>query len=648
MAIARRRIVVLLILLVVLVSSLALQLTGRFNLARLFAPRPTEFVFVHDRAEQVLPTFRTVAPKPTELDRRYRTPLRVAVDQQNERLYVSATNARSVVVVDMSSGRVVDELAAQDYPNGLALSPDGRTLYVANRYSDTVTVIDLASGRTVCHVAVDNQPCDVVTHPVTGAVYVSCLGRDESICVIDPGSNRVVARTRVPDNPRHLALSPDGETLAVTCDAPGLERYVVLLDADGLATRQVIPVQPAANLRGVVFLDKRTIAFAYSIPRPDVHAAGEPAPWNHAVGLIRLGAQPEVRTLVLDTEQRYYANPYDLALTRDPAGRSWLAVSCGAADRVLLIDVAWLLARFDRLPPASTAPGPRAATDGETIRYVQTGPHPQGLAASGEWLYIVERLNDSVAALRTAGESEVTRRFTIGPAERSRLREGEIMFNSAMFCYRNQFACATCHPEGHNARLAWDLADDGVGTFKDIKSLRGIAGTSPFRWQGEARTVGQDECLPTIEQVMRGGKPLPDELAKLEAYVLSIPHVPNPFRKPNGELTKKALRGKEIFEGDYIAGCTKCHFPHDEVLIVRRAPGTGKGRPDVLVLPNGDRIQPDEYDVPHLTGTWDDGPWLHDGRAKTLADAVYMHNAEEHAHIKGEDMEALVEYLSSL
>ncbi len=643
----QRRLLLLAILLVLLLIPLSLQLSGYLDLASLLAPRPAELVLVEDRSA-VPQTFRTVAPDPTELDRRYRTPLRAAVDPDRGRLYVSASNARAVIVLDTAKGTVLAELPAQDYPNGIALSPDGETLYVANRYSDTVTVLDLRSQAPICHVAVDNQPFDLITHPVTGRVYVTCMGKDETICAIDPVTKRVVARRRLPDNPRHMALSANGNTLAVTCDAAGLQRYVVLLAADSLDVLQTIPVKPAANLRGIAYLDDRTIAFAYSIPRPDVPAAGEPAPWNHAIGLIRLGESPQVRAFVLDTTERYYANPYDLVLVRDGGGRRWLVVACGAADRVLLIDAAWLLRRFDALPTASSAPGPRTSLARDRVQYVTVAANPQGLAGADGWLYVVERLNETVAAVRVGDKSELVRRFAVGPSERSRLREGEILFNSSLFCYRNQFACATCHPEGHNARLAWDLADDGLGTFKDIKSLRGIAGTSPFRWQGEARTVGNDECLPTIEQVMRGGKPLPDEIAKLEAYVLSIPKVPNPFRKPNGELTEKALRGRAIFEGDYIAGCTKCHFPHDEVLIVRRAPGTGKGRPDVLVLPNGDRIQPDEYDVPDLRGTWDDGPWLHDGRAKTLADAVYMHNAEEHAHIQGEDMEALVEYLRSL
>ena len=643
----RLRFVLLLLCLLFLSAALGLHYLGYVDLYAPLALEPDQLT------EAIAPSpefhfVRTRKPPLSELDRRYRTPLRAVYSPARQRLYVSATNAQTVLALNPATGKIDAEFGVGQLPSGLALAPDQARLYVANRFSDTVSVIDLRSGRVLCHVVVDNQPYDLLAHPRSGDVYVTCVGRDESVCKIDATSNRVVRRVRLPDNPRHVALSPDGRHLAVTCDSPGLERYVVLLDASTLQVRKSIPVRPAANLRGIVFLDDSTIAFAYSIPRPEVSEAGEPAPWNHAVGICRIDEESDVRSFVLDTQARYYANPYDVILYDDGHGRRWLAVSCGGADRVVLIDARWLQQLYDQLPLARHAPGPRPESNADYEQHVVVGANPYGLATGGGALFVVNRLDDSVTAVTPADREWRKRTLRVGPEQWSALREGEILFNSAELCYRNQFACATCHPEGHNARLAWDLADDGKGTFKDIKSLRGIAGTGPFRWQGEAKSVGDEECLPTVEHVMRGPRPLKDEIRKLEAYVLSIPHVPNPFRKPNGELTEKAKRGKEIFEGDYIAGCVKCHFEHDEILIVRRAPGTGKGRPDELRFPDGDRILPDEYDVPHLRGTWDDGPWLHDGRAKTLADAVYMHNAEEHAHIKGEDMEALVEYLRSL
>jgi len=189
-----------------------------------------------------------------------------------------------------------------------------------------------------------------------------------------------------------------------------------------------------------------------------------------------------------------------------------------------------------------------------------------------------------------------------------------------------------------------------LGTLKNIKSFRGVKGSQPFRWQGEALEIGANECGPTVTGAMRG-QPLTDEdLNALASFVENMPLLPNPYRGPRGELSAAAKRGEQIFKGK--AECVKCH-PLPATTNNKRADvGTGTGRPDPLKMPNGQTIYPMQFDVPHLRGAWDSAPYLHDGRAKTLLEVFTKFNPEnKHGKTKGltkQELDDLVAFVQSL
>jgi MYXO-CTERM domain-containing protein len=110
------------------------------------------------------------------------------------------------------------------------------------------------------------------------------------------------------------------------------------------------------------------------------------------------------------------------------------------------------------------------------------------------------------------------------------------------------------------------------------------------------------------------------DLDALASYVASFARVPDsPFRDDNGALTDAGRRGRLVFVG---AGCTACHggqtfqdnTRHDTGSILATS-GLGLGAPLAGV----------GFDSPTLLGLWHTGPWLHDGRAATLSDALVAH-----------------------
>lgn len=103
-------------------------------------------------------------------------PGKVLVDAARDRLFIADTNHNRILVVELSSGRVLEsigsgryayldgsfEQASFAYPQGMALSEDGSLLYVADVDNHAIRTIDLA-GRSVETLAGTGEQSD--TYP---------------------------------------------------------------------------------------------------------------------------------------------------------------------------------------------------------------------------------------------------------------------------------------------------------------------------------------------------------------------------------------------------------------------------------------------------------------------------------------------------
>ncbi|WP_253341710.1 cytochrome-c peroxidase [Sphingobium sp. OAS761] len=113
-------------------------------------------------------------------------------------------------------------------------------------------------------------------------------------------------------------------------------------------------------------------------------------------------------------------------------------------------------------------------------------------------------------------------------------------------------------------------------------------------------------------------------------------------------LSPMAVRGLAQFR---TAGCAQCHQGRDFTDAKLHYVGTaapseadgsgygGKPPPPGFVPP------PDSFRTPSLRNVAVTGPWLHDGKASTLDEAIRRHAA---SHLPGIDMDALLAFLDSL
>ncbi|MCB9674276.1 MAG: PKD domain-containing protein [Alphaproteobacteria bacterium] len=211
---------------------------------------------------------------------------------------------------------------------------------------------------------------------------------------------------------------------------------------------------------------------------------------------------------------------------------------------------------------------------------------------------------------------------------------GKRLFNDARdtrIAMSGYVSCSVCHPDGDHDGQVWDFTGRGEG-LRNTTTLLGRAGTGmgPVHWTGnfdeiqdfehDIRGPFQGTGLMTDAQFAQADTPLGPpkaglsaDLDALAAYVASLDQTPaSPYPAPPG--------GDALFAA---SGCETCHPPPlftDSALDVRHDVGT-------LTAASGQRLGGplDGIDTPTLLGAWDTAPYLHDGSAATLEDAISAH-----------------------
>jgi len=228
---------------------------------------------------------------------------------------------------------------------------------------------------------------------------------------------------------------------------------------------------------------------------------------------------------------------------------------------------------------------------------------------------------------------------------------GEQLFHSANVTFQRQFACATCHQDGHVDGLTYDIEADGIGVSPvDNRTLRGIYDTDPFEREGTNATLAR-QCGARLAVFFTRIAPFtPEELRAVNDYTVTIPRPPNRHRPLGAPLTEAQRRGKVLFErtrtndGREIPNegrCIFCHFPPYF---------TDRQQRDVGTKQPSDRQG--KFDVPHLNNIYDSAPYLHNGMANTLEEIWTVYNPyDTHGYTNDmtkDQLNDLIEYLKTL
>jgi YVTN family beta-propeller protein len=595
-----------------------------------------------------------------ELEVQYKNPVNLAFRPDGREVWTACEASGSVIVVDATKRAKVAEIPVGGQATGLVFSPDGKTAYVTARLNDTVAVIDVAARRLVKSIPVADEPHGVAVDPANTTLFVMGTAFD-AVSVVDLASGRETKRVAASRNPWAAALSPDGRRLLVTNALSRLSGFrtapvseVTVFDVAGQRVEGRMVVPESNLLLGVAWHPGGEYALAtLNRTKNLVPMTRLLQGWTITNGLAVLWKDGRVDQLLLDEPQRYFADVTGVAFT--PDGARALVTSAGT-DRVAVIDTAKLVALVRGRSDAERRdllPNWLGASSEVVIARIPVGQNPRGIAVApdGKAAWVANTLDDSLSVIDLAS-LQATRRVDLGgPKERTHIRWGEQLFHSANITFQRQFACATCHPDGHVDGLTYDIEADGIGINPvDNRTLRGIYDTDPFKWAGTNPTLAR-QCGARLAVFFTRIAPFaPDELRALNDYTVTVPRPPNRHRPLGAPLTEAQRRGKILFERTRTSDgreiplegrCVYCHFPPYYTDRQQRDVGT-KHALDTSGT----------FDVPHLNNIYDSAPYLHNGIANTLEEIWTRFNPSDKHGVTNDmtkdQLNDLIEYLKTL
>ncbi|AUX43514.1 hypothetical protein SOCE26_049630 [Sorangium cellulosum] len=568
---------------------------------------------------------------------------------------------------------------------GIAVTPDERTAIVTSAWTHKVSAVDLETARIRWTVDVGREPRGVAVLPDGGAAYVSHLVGADLTRIDGLGGAPAVRRVALPAAPLRapsgerlaaslgyaVALSEDGRRLFAARHALGAMGHAAWFGAatvDVLITGRDEPLAPPHHgnlpvLRSAFAEQVITPESVITLPGASVTPVTQPRAVAYRKRARTLLVAGEGDDLVLEVDATAVDPTLAVAARYQVGGRYdphiHVAGACGAPTGLALSAdeaTAWVFCRstgdvasirlHDAAAPAAAPPGSAAAA---------TTAGPGSAAAAGG-----PPLEGPAALVHVADDP-------LGPE----VAKGRRLFYSALDAtVSGNLGCAGCHPEGRDDGYVWREATfstaDGehanfVGRPENIPEVArkkgyprrtpmlagNVGAAGPYGWHGE-----NEDLLGRLQAGMAlhrwGGLPIdhtPAGLGARATYLAMFVRrgLVTPPRSGAGS-DERVKRGRDIFHSDE-AKCARCHVPTSDYTDRTAYPMPKRPPP-----PGYDEDPRLEYKTPSLRFVGGRPPYLHDGRAGTLAELIEK-NADwmgKTSHLSPEDRAALAAFLETL
>ena len=587
-----------------------------------------------------------------------------STDGKTGQLWAVNADADTVSVFDGARLTKLAEIAVGSAPRSLAMLRARRQVWVANRDSASLSVIDADTRQLLRTIALPpaSRPWGVVAAARGDRVYVALEGSAKLLQLDAQGA--ILGELALPGRPRHLSISGDGEQLLaarfISAPQPGEASATVRGERDGAATGGevwTVSTAPFALVRSMVLrhsLKPDSTVQGRGVPNylgapaiaPDGLSAWVPSKQDNIYrGKLRDGQdldfQNTVRAISSRLSLRDGVEDATARLDHDNSGLASAALfHPTGAYLFIALETSRQVALVDPV-------GQR-----ELLR-VDTGLAPQGLALSGDGstLFVSNFMQRSVSAYDLApllqrGRMALPLRQVIPSVAVEKLPAAVLRGKQLFYDARDPrlardayISCASCHSEGSHDGRTWDMTGRGEGLRNTISLIGRAGGQGRLHWSGnfdevqdfeaQIRTLAGGTGLMTDAQFNAGTRPQPLGTAKaglsadldaLAAYVQSLDSFPSsPLREADGQLGALARTGRGVF----MAQCASCHRGADytnsaqnllvDVGTLKPSSGQRLGAPLVGL------------DIPTLRDAWATAPYLHDGSAATIEDAIRAH-----------------------
>lgn len=594
----------------------------------------------------------------------------------------------TVSVFDTVTNIKLQEINVGTEPRAIGLAPDMR-VWVINKQSASISIIDSSPGNVIDTIPLPygSQPAGLVFDPTGTFVYIT-LEATGKLLKLDADTGVLLETLDIGSDPRHLSITADGQKVLVsrfiTPPVPGESTATPETQIAGIQFGGEVVV---INTSGNTMVIASTVVLAHS-NEPDTAGSGRGIPNYLGAAAIT----PDGLTAWVPSKQDNILR----GALRDGQNLDHDNTVRSISSRINLgLNTEILIDRIDHndaaMPSAAiysqfgmymftTLEGNRQvvvsdAYTGTKLFHFDVGRAPQGLAisADGKTLYTHNFMDRSVSVhdisqLVEQGIKGVSLSATYNSVANevltAQVLKGKQLFydsRDTRLTFEEYQSCASCHNEGDSDGRVWDSTSLGEG-LRNTVSLVGHGGIEhgAIHWSGNFDEVQDFEAQirnlsggtglmsdidfftgTTSEALGDPKKGISPDLDALAAYVGSLTTFrDSPYRQVDGTLTSNGIAGKQVYTQ---AGCAECHGGlgyTDSTLGLFHDVGT-------LLPSSGTRmwLTLTGIDTPTLRGIWDTAPYLHNGSASTIADAVNAHN---NVNIPAADMPLLVEFLKQI
>jgi YVTN family beta-propeller protein len=605
---------------------------------------------LHITKNQVISFFTT---------KEYYSPINVV--EKKGTLYVVAQDKNLLIEIDPESRKVKGEIKTGDHPHSIAIDSEGKRAYVTNQWSDNISVIDLSNHKVIDTIKTAGGPAGISFSKDEKILYV-INSYTSDISVISVNNLTEINRITAGNNPTGSGVSIDGRVFITSRRAnispygDTLKSEITVLDDNSRRIAKRINVESAYMMENIDFTPEGDLAL-FTLVRPKNLVPSiqveQGFMMTYGIGVIELRNNDKITELPIDEPNAYYPDPFDIVISKN--GKEAF-ISNSGVDRITVVSIDSIRRLIDKSKPGMLKF--LSNHQGISSKYVTgritTGSDPKGMTIStdGKTLYVSEMLNDRITEVdvethRIKGTIElgISKRITMA-------RRGRRLLNNSDHTFQNQYSCYTCHPDGHEDGLVYNMASKDMGrNVTNTQSLRDISETAPFKWNGKNLTVYRQDGIRFSTVLTRTEQFSYSDLDAIVSYIMTgIDYPPNLQYNPDGILTETQLRGKKIFErdrdktGNPIPSNNRCVVCHPPPYYTNRQPAYVN-----TLASSDDSIL---FDTPHLNNIYASPPYLHDGRAATLEEIWTLYgNKDKHGRVGDltkTELNDLIEYLKSL
>jgi poly-gamma-glutamate synthesis protein (capsule biosynthesis protein) len=139
----------------------------------------------------------------------------LALSQNEDFLLASNWSGNNVSIIDLKSGKLIENLPTVATPRGIYILKDGKTLYVAGFENGEIEKIDLESKEGKVIFKSEGAMRHIVGDEEKGVLYFSDMGKNK-IFRVNLQDDKVEEFVKTDNNPNTIALTPDKKVLIVS------------------------------------------------------------------------------------------------------------------------------------------------------------------------------------------------------------------------------------------------------------------------------------------------------------------------------------------------------------------------------------------------------------------------------------------------